>query len=123
MEEYKWILITVICYLAALFYDIVKRDRASEFSPKKFNLSFFFKDNKNRLIFSFLLSLSCALVFWLIAPDVAAIPNNEIGGWGSIIYAIIGGAPDLAIAYAKRKTDFLRPQNVDGYQRKIKTEE
>tara|TARA_R110000822_G_scaffold123489_7_gene257917 strand:+ start:461 stop:817 length:357 start_codon:yes stop_codon:yes gene_type:complete len=118
MEEYKWIIITVVCYLAALAFDMLKRDRKSEFSPKKFDPMFFLKDNVNRLILSFLLSALCAIGFWLIAPDVAKIADQDITSLGSVVYALIGAAPDLVISYAKRKTDFLRPENVDGYKRK-----
>jgi amino acid transporter len=118
MEEYKWIIITIVCYFAALWYDILKRDKDSQKSPRRFDLVFFLKDNVNRLIFSFLLSITCAVVFWLIAPDVAKVANQDITSLGSIIYAIIGGAPDLIISYAKRKTNFLKQESVDGFKRK-----
>lgn len=118
MEDYKWIIITVVCYSAALAFDMLKRDRKSEFSPKKFDPLFFLKDNVNRLILSFMLSGLCAVGFWLIAPDVAKIANQDLTSLGSVVYALIGAAPDMVISYAKRKTDFLRPEKVDGYQRK-----
>lgn len=118
MEDYKWIIVTVIAYLLALFWDILQRDKNSRNSPKRFDLIFFLKDNVIRLVFSLLFSCLFALLFWIVSPEVADM-DNEFTKWGTIIYIVIGAAPDLLVSYLKRKSNkFLRVNEVDGYARK-----
>lgn len=117
MEDYKWITITVIAFFLALLWDIKKRDKDSQFSPKRFDPIFYIKDNWARLLMSLIFSTLLAVLFWLVSPDVFDI-DQELSKWGILVYILIGAAPDLVIAYAKRKTKFLRPNEVDGYIRR-----
>lgn len=117
MEEYKWIMVTVIAYLLALIYDLLKRDKESASSPKRFDIGFYVKDNALRLLMSLFFSCLLALLFWMLFPDFAKV-SEDLTTYGSLVYVVIGAAPDLVIAYAKRKSNFLRLAEVDGYKRK-----
>src|SRR5690606_20194523 len=108
MEEYKYLTITVLCYILALLWDLLKRKRDSEKRQTKFDIVFYLKDNLARLILSYLLSFLLAVVANLLTDDIAKIADQEWSSLNMIIYALIGAAPDLVISYAKRKVDFLQ---------------
>jgi len=112
MEDYKWIFITLIAYILSVIYDLLKRDKNSLGSPTKFSPIFYLKDNYQRIILSLLFSMLLAVLFWMLEPQLFAM-DSELSAWGVIMYAIIGAAPDIVIAYAKRKTSFLRPDKVE----------
>ena len=112
MEDYKWIFITLIAYILSVIYDLLKRDKNSLGSPIKFSPIFYLKDNYQRIILSLLFSMLLAVLFWMLEPQLFAL-DSELSAWGVIMYAIIGAAPDMVIAYAKRKTSFLRPETVE----------
>ena len=112
MEDYKWIFITLIAYILSVIYDLLKRDKNSLGSPTKFSPIFYLKDNYQRIILSLLFSMLLAVLFWMLKPQLFAM-DSELSAWGVIMYTIIGAAPDMVIAYAKRKTSFLRPDKVE----------
>lgn len=119
MEKYAHLLIVVLAYLAALQIDVLKRDRESGNSPERFKLMFFLKDNVLRLMMSFTLSLTIALMYRVVFPTIAVLDITQEGSeWGLGVYIVIGACPDLVISYFKRKTNFLRPDSTDGYERK-----
>lgn len=117
MEEYKWIIITVISFLLALIYDLKRRDKDSEYSPARFDPLFYLKDNWARLLVSLSFSCLLALLVWMVFPELASL-HEKMNEWGILAYILIGAAPDLVISYFKRETDFLRPKNVDGFPRR-----
>lgn len=117
MEQYKWIIVTVIAYFLALLWDLKKRDKESESSPKRFDIVFYLKDNVWRLIISLFFSTLLALLFWMVFPEFAKV-DEELTAYGILVYIVIGAAPDLVVAYAKRKSNFLRVEEVEGYKRK-----
>jgi len=112
MEDYRWILITLIAYILSVIYDLLKRDKNSLGSPVKFNPIFYVKDNYQRIILSLLFSMLLAVLFWMLKPQLFNM-DSELATWGIVVYAIIGAAPDMVIAYAKRKTSFLRQKQVE----------
>ena len=112
MEDYRWILITLIAYILSVIYDLLKRDKNSLGSPTKFSPIFYLKDNYQRIILSLMFSMLLAVLFWMLKPQLFNM-DSELATWGIIVYAIIGAAPDMVIAYAKRKTSFLRPDTVE----------
>lgn len=118
MGTYKFLIITAVFYFAALWWDILKRDKASENSPKKFDLGFFIKDNWKRLIFSLFLSLTLAVGAELLKDDIFAVAGKDLENYNMLVFALIGAAPDLVISYAKRKTQFLQPEQVWEFKRK-----
>lgn len=118
MEAYKFLIVMVVFYIIALIYDLLLRDRTSNKSPKGFNLVFYLKDNKQRLILSFVLSLFISIGVHMIREDIGDLAGKEIKNLNMVLYAIIGAAPDLLISYAKRKVSFLQPEEVDGFKRK-----
>ena len=112
MEDYKWILITLLSFAISLVYDISRRNKDSSSSPIKFDMVFYIKDNWVRIIVSVLLSSLIAILVRIIEPEIFDVDEN-MSRIGILIYVIIGSAPDLLIAYAKRNTDFLRPETVE----------
>lgn len=111
MENYKWILITVLAFVVALLWDLKTRDKNSLKSPKKFSPLFYLKDNWQRLVTSLLFSVLVAVLFYLVSPDVFKV-DDVLMKWETLVYIVIGAAPDLVVGYAKRKTSFLKPDQV-----------
>jgi hypothetical protein len=117
MKDYLFIIITVLAFLIALIIDLLKRDKESINSPRGFDPSFYWKDNKVRLVLSFSLSFLMAIITWLLTEDIAKVASKQWTELNLIVYAIIGAAPDLVIGYAKRNLSFLQPKETEGYKR------
>ena len=118
MENYIFIVNTLIGFLGALLWDILQRKKASESSPKSFSIKFFVKDNTNRLIVTLLLSIVVMLGIYLNIADAGKLFGKELTELNSLIYLVVGAAPDLIISFAKRKTGFLQVEKTDGFTRK-----
>ena len=115
--DYTFIYNTLLGFLIALIWDILNRSKESENTPKKFDIVFFWNDNKVRLILTFCLSLFVMLAVFFNVKDAAYLFGKEWTELNNLIYIIIGAAPDLIISFAKRKVGFLQPQEVNGYVR------
>lgn len=116
MENYIFILNTILGFALAILLDINNRNKESEASPTKFNLRFFIKDNIAR----FLLSITIMLLVFFNVSETAELFGKEWTKLNNLVYAVIGFAPDYVIALAKRKIGFLQPKEVEGYERKSK---
>lgn len=116
--EYIFIWNTIIGYFISLIVDVLQRDKASQSSPVKFNMWFFLKDNRDRLILSFLLSTLITIAIVLNTNDAANLLGKDEIALNNLIYIAVGAVPDLIIGLVKNKTKWLRPDEVDGYTRK-----
>lgn len=113
-----FLLNTILGYLIALFYDVKKRNKDSRNSPGSFDLAFFWHDNKLRLLSSFGLSIFVMLALYFNVGDISGLFGKEWTELNNLVYLAVGAAPDLVIAFAKRKAGFLQPEATKGYQRK-----
>lgn len=117
MENYIFVINTILGFFIALIWDILNRNKTSPNSPYNFSPNFFLKDNKTRLILTFILSLLTMLAVYFNVDDAAQLIGKEWTSLNGLIYLVIGAAPDLIISFAKRKVGFLQPKISNGYNR------
>lgn len=118
MENYIFIVNTFLGFIIALALDIMQRERDSKSSPTKFSLSFFWADNKLRLIFTFMLAISLMLAIYFNAKETGLLFGKEWTDINNLIYIMVGSVPDLVVSFAKRRAGFLQPSETKDYQRK-----
>jgi hypothetical protein len=109
---------TILGFVLAQLIDVLNRDKASKNSPQKFDLLFFLKDNRFKIIVSLLLSFSLSLAVWLNIENVAKLIGKDWTIINDLVYLAIGFAPELILQWIKKKYGFLQPKNVDEYIRK-----
>ena len=113
-----FLLNTILGFLIAQLSDIMLRDKASEASPKKFNIRFFLKDTWRKITLSLLLALLLSVVTHLNSGDISSLLGQDwqnINGW---VYVLIGFAPEMVLQKLKKKYGFLQPSKVDNFNRK-----
>lgn len=109
---------TGLGFLLAQLIDVLNRDKASKTSPEKFDLCFFWKDTRLKIIVSLLLSFSLSLAVWLNIESVAKLIGKDWTIINDLVYLAIGFAPELLLQWIKKKYGFLQPKNVDDFKRK-----
>ena len=118
MENYIFVINTLLGFFIALAWDILQRERNSKRSPTKFSLSFFWADNKLRLIFTFMLAISLMLAIYFNAKETGLLFGKEWTDINNLVYIIVGSVPDLVVSFAKRKAGFLQSTETKDYIRK-----
>lgn len=100
---------TFLGFFIAQLYDILKRNKASERTPKKFDIKFFFRDTWQKIVFSLMLSISISFAIKTNIEELSAIfgflSNSKL------IYFGVGFAPELILQFFKKKYNFLQPEN------------
>jgi uncharacterized membrane protein YuzA (DUF378 family) len=114
MENYIFVLCTLLGFAASILIDINQRNKASKASPVRMDWWFFIKDNIPRL----LLSITIMFIVFLNVNAISQLFGKDWETLDNLIYVVIGFAPDLIISFAKRKAGFLQPKEVNGYERK-----
>lgn len=108
---------TFLGFLIAQIYDILKRKKQGENSPKPFDVVFFVKDTWQKIALSLLLSVGISVAIHLNWGEVLDLFGTD---WklNNLVYLAVGAVPELVLQYVKKKYGFLQPENVEGFKRK-----
>lgn len=118
MEENKYLIVSILAFLLALAWDLRNRNRNSSSSPKRFNLWFYIKDNYERFGLSLAVSIIASVLVKMMTKDIGvALHGQEWDEINMLVYAAIGGAPDLVFSFLKRKYNMFQPDKVNGFDR------
>lgn len=88
--------------------DILRRDKESSNSPRKFNFIFFIKDSWFKIVLSLLLSISITIIVKLNLEDFYSVFSEE-SIYGKLIYVAIGAVPEFILQRVKKKFGFTQP--------------
>ncbi|AEV34166.1 hypothetical protein Oweho_3215 [Owenweeksia hongkongensis DSM 17368] len=108
---------TLLGFLIAQIYDILKRNKDSEASPEKFNLVFFLQDTWKKILMSLALSIAISIAIHLNWDNAVSLFSGEVT-LNDLIYLVVGAVPELVLQWAKRKGGFLQSSTVQDYDRK-----
>lgn len=103
---------TFLGFFLAQAIDLLRRSKASEHSPEKFDFVFFWKDNRGKIIISLLLSFGLSVFVYLNVKDFASLIGKDFEFLNNLVYGVIGFAPEYALQYIKRKFGILQPKEV-----------
>ena len=112
-----YIVNTFIGFALAQILDVLRRDKDSQASPKKFKILFFWKDNKQKILLSITLSVLMTLALKLNWTEFVGLIGKE---WelNNLVFLAVGFAPELLLQKLKKKYGFLQPEKVEGFERK-----
>lgn len=92
--------------------DILRRNKESEKTPRKFNIWFFLKDTYQKIILSLALSIFISLIVKLNLSDVhTAFSGDSL--YGELVYVVIGAVPEYVLQRVKKKFGFAQPEQVN----------
>lgn len=110
---------TLLGFAIAQVYDVlIRRKKYSDASPQKFDILFFWRDTRQKIIVSLILSFLISIFIKINDVDIATLINSDWNGFNNALYGLIGFCPELVLQWLKRKYGFLQPDIVDGYVRK-----
>jgi len=112
-----FLLNTFLGFLLAQLWDILNRQKHSPTSPRAFSLYFFFADSWLKITVSLLLSFTISLITHLNWDSILAILGADFV-LNSLVYVVIGAAPEFILQQFKKRWGVLQPPKVGGYNRK-----
>lgn len=124
----KYLFFFTVGVLTSAAVDILMRSKSSKRSPKKFSLSFFWKDNKEKFLISHGIGLLFAIANYITTPSFhwfiehlwdAFGLNPEYfskferhGSLDLVIAFVCGFVPDTILSYIARKKKILKPDRI-----------
>lgn len=92
--------LTLLGFILSWLLDIAQRNKKSKRTPHEFSLKFFFADNWDRILLSFLISGTLIYMYHIM--------ELELNEYEDLFAIAVGFAPDMVVGWLKRKFGFLK---------------